>query len=195
MNNVIIFSALSCVLKCWLVSFLTFSMSMFRKILESLKMKVKFNQEIIFVSEIPSYSAFKKEEKKINLSWFCSCLVFWLIIRHQSKSKLLIFSVGKADFSTKHFNNKLKLKCVKRENMLKYVHCCCCLADKLCPTLLPPCGLQPASFLCLGFSRQEHWSGLPFPPPGDLPDSGIEPRTPAWQADSLPLSYLVEGNP
>ena len=138
---------------------------MFRKILESLKMKVKFNQEIIFVSEIPSYSAFKKEEKKINLSWFCSCLVFWLIIIHQSKNKLLIFSVGKADLSTKHFNNKLKLKCVKRENMLKYVHCCC-LAYKLCPALLRPCRLQPARFLCLGFSRQEYWSGLPFPPPG-----------------------------
>ena len=35
------------------------------------------------------------------------------------------------------------------------------------------------------FSRQEHWSGLPFPPPGDLPDPGIEPGPPALQADSL----------
>ena len=35
------------------------------------------------------------------------------------------------------------------------------------------------------FSRQEYWSGLPFPSPGDLPDPGIEPRSPAWQADSL----------
>ena len=31
----------------------------------------------------------------------------------------------------------------------------------------------------MGFSRQEHWSGLPFPPPGNLPDSGIEPVSPA----------------
>ena len=37
----------------------------------------------------------------------------------------------------------------------------------------------------MGFSRQEYWSGLPFPSPGDLPDSEIEPRSPAWQADSL----------
>jgi len=37
-----------------------------------------------------------------------------------------------------------------------------------------------------GFSRQEYWSGLPFPPPGDLPDPGIKPRSPALQADSLP---------
>ena len=38
----------------------------------------------------------------------------------------------------------------------------------------------------VGFSRQEYWSGLPFPSPGDLPDPGIEPRSPALQADSLP---------
>ena len=37
----------------------------------------------------------------------------------------------------------------------------------------------------MGFSRQECWSGLPFPAPGDLPDPGIEPRSPALQADSL----------
>ena len=38
----------------------------------------------------------------------------------------------------------------------------------------------------MGFSRQEYWSGLPFPSPGDLPNPGIEPRSPALQADSLP---------
>ena len=40
--------------------------------------------------------------------------------------------------------------------------------------------------LSVGFSRQEYWSGLPFPSPGDLPDPGIEPRYPALQADALP---------
>ena len=39
--------------------------------------------------------------------------------------------------------------------------------------------------LSMGFSRQEHWSGLPFPSTGDLPDPGIKPRSPALQADSL----------
>ena len=39
--------------------------------------------------------------------------------------------------------------------------------------------------LSMGFSRQEDWSGLPCPPPGDLPDPGIRPRSPALQADSL----------
>ena len=38
----------------------------------------------------------------------------------------------------------------------------------------------------MGFSRQECWSGLPFPSPGDLPDPGIEPESPALQADALP---------
>ena len=39
--------------------------------------------------------------------------------------------------------------------------------------------------LSLGFSRQEYWSGLPWPSPGDLPDPGIKPRSPALQADFL----------
>ena len=50
--------------------------------------------------------------------------------------------------------------------------------------------------LSMGLSRQEYWSGLPFPPPGDLPDPGIElmtPLSPALQVDSLLLSY--QGKP
>ena len=45
----------------------------------------------------------------------------------------------------------------------------------------------------MGFSRQEHWSGFPCPPPGDLPDSGIEAGSSALQVDSLPLSH--QGSP
>ena len=47
--------------------------------------------------------------------------------------------------------------------------------------------------LSMEFSRQEYWNGLPFPPPGDLPDPGIEltsPASPALAVDSLPLSHL-----
>ena len=40
--------------------------------------------------------------------------------------------------------------------------------------------------LSMEFSRQEYWSGLPFPSPGDLPNLGIKPRSPALQVDSLP---------
>ena len=44
----------------------------------------------------------------------------------------------------------------------------------------------------MGFSRQEYWSGLPFPPPGDFPDQGIKPHLHSLrcQTDSLPLSHL-----
>ena len=47
--------------------------------------------------------------------------------------------------------------------------------------------------LSMGFSRQGYWSGLPCPPPGDLPSLGIKPGSPALQADSLPLSR--QGSP
>ena len=47
--------------------------------------------------------------------------------------------------------------------------------------------------LSMGFSRQEYGSGLPFPSPGDRPNPGIEPASPAWQADSLSLSH--QGSP
>ena len=51
---------------------------------------------------------------------------------------------------------------------------------------LRPHGLQPGRHFCpCGFSRQEHWSRLPCPPSGDLPNLGIEPRSPTLQADSL----------
>ena len=38
----------------------------------------------------------------------------------------------------------------------------------------------------MGFSRQDYWSGVPLPSPGDLPNPGIEPGSPTWQADALP---------
>ena len=41
--------------------------------------------------------------------------------------------------------------------------------------------------LSMGFSRQEYWSGLPFPSPGDLPNPGIEPGSPALQADAFTI--------
>ena len=55
--------------------------------------------------------------------------------------------------------------------------------------------------LSMGFSRQEYWSGLPFPSPGDLPNPGIKPRSPALQADTLtseppgkPITHKAEEN-
>ena len=65
----------------------------------------------------------------------------------------------------------------------------CCVEVKVpvaqaCPALLWPHGLYSLPGSSVEFSRQEYWSGLPFPTPGDLPDLGISPRSPALQAES-----------
>ena len=60
------------------------------------------------------------------------------------------------------------------------------------PTLCNPMSVARQAALSMGFSRQEYWSGLTCPPPGDLPNSGKEPTSPAASAllaDSLPLSH------
>ena len=54
--------------------------------------------------------------------------------------------------------------------------CVCAMSLQSCPTLCDPTVACQAS-LSMGFSRQEYWSGLPSPPPGDLPDPGIEPTS------------------
>ena len=58
---------------------------------------------------------------------------------------------------------------------------------KLCSTLVTPWTVAHQVPLFMGFFRQSCWIGLPFPPPGDLPDPEIEPSFPVWQEDSLPL--------
>ena len=68
---------------------------------------------------------------------------------------------------------------------------CVCLVSRvqLFATLWTVAHQAPLS---LGFSRQEYWSGLPFPPPGDVPDPGTEPASPMFpvmQVDSLMLSH------
>ena len=60
-----------------------------------------------------------------------------------------------------------------------------CLVARLCPTLQPWTVAHQAP-LSQGFPRQEYCSGLPCPPPGDLPNPGIQLRSATWQADSLP---------
>ena len=73
-----------------------------------------------------------------------------------------------------------------------FVCVCVCVYPRArtqpCQTLRPH-GLSGVSLhqapLSMGFSRQQSWSGLPFPPPGDLSDPGIKPRSPALQADAL----------
>ena len=57
---------------------------------------------------------------------------------------------------------------------------------ELCLIVVTPWTVARQASLSMGSPRQEYWSGLPFPAPGALPDLGIEPRSPALQAVSLP---------
>ena len=65
------------------------------------------------------------------------------------------------------------------------------LVPKSCLTLATPWTVACQAPLSVGFSRQEYWSGLPFPSPGDLPDPGIETGSPAVQEDSLPTELWI----
>ena len=70
----------------------------------------------------------------------------------------------------------------------------CCLVTKSCLTLFEtPLTVAHQATLSMGFARQEHWCGLPFPSPGDLPDPGIKSVSSAVQADSLPTE--LRGKP
>ena len=63
-------------------------------------------------------------------------------------------------------------------------HVCVCVCALDCFShvwlLATPWTIAHQAPLSIGFSRKEYWSGLPYPPPGDLPHPGIEPRSPAW---------------
>ena len=64
--------------------------------------------------------------------------------------------------------------------------CCVMLSCSVVSDFATPWGVACQAPLSMGLAKQEHWIGLPCPPPGDLPNPGIEPRSPALQADSLP---------
>ena len=68
--------------------------------------------------------------------------------------------------------------------------CVCVLVAQSCPTLGNPMDCSPPGSSVHGILRQEYWNGLPFTSPGDLPDPGIKPVSPALQADALPSELL-----
>ena len=76
------------------------------------------------------------------------------------------------------------LDCAISCNKECYYNCSCCLVTKPCPILLRP--RRPHQDpLSIGFPRQEHWSRLSFPPPGDLSNPGTEPASPALTGEFL----------
>ena len=75
---------------------------------------------------------------------------------------------------------------IAKSTFLLWLPLHCVLATQSCPILCNPMDGSHQASLCMGFSRQEYWSGLLFPSPGDLPNPGIKLGSPALQADSLP---------
>ena len=118
----------------------------------------------------------------LSLSW----IFFFSDLPLQGKSEVVhatqeqvskLTAVLLSSVSTQHFSYQLSTQ----EEKVKVNHA------QSCPTLETP--WTTAAYqapLSMGFSRQGNWSGLPFPSPGDLPNPGIEPGSPALQADALP---------
>ena len=77
--------------------------------------------------------------------------------------------------------------------MYLYIHVCLCVPSlfsciRLFATLWT---VACQALLSMGFPRQEYWNGLPFPPPGDLPDPGMEPTSPASPSPALAGSFFT----
>ena len=73
--------------------------------------------------------------------------------------------------------------------VVKWPDCCCACVLSHVQLFVTPWTVAYQASLTMGFPRQEYWSGLSFPSPGDLPDPGIKlmpPVSPALQVDSLP---------
>ena len=83
------------------------------------------------------------------------------------RNELRIQSLASIKRITRLINHKdLRMRCSSR-------------VQQQCPTLCNSMDYSPRAPLSMGFPRQEYWSGLPFPSPGNLPNSGIEPLSPA----------------
>ena len=106
-------------------------------------------------------------EAQRNISFFhCPQFLTWLFdIQRILKTEILWQA---------HMVAKLGLNCFV-----------CYSLSQSCSNFCNPKTVVHQAPLSMGFSRQEYWSGLPFPSPGGLPNPGIEPRSPAFQADFL----------
>ena len=89
---------------------------------------------------------------------------------------------------------EMKWKCKNISSFLDICVCVCvCVCVSRVPLFMTPWIVAHQAPLSMEFSRQEYWSRLPFPSPGDLPNPGIEPWSPASQAGSLP--FELQGSP
>ena len=124
---------------------------------------------------------------------YCKCLLCSLVCQaswtESTLKKESLYLIHKSHHSIPIRNksifvkqmNEIKLQCCDSKPPVKLLSCVRLFATPWTVAYQAPPSTE--------FSRQEYWSGLPFPSPGDLPDPGIEPRSPALQADAL-LSEL-----
>ena len=118
------------------------------------------------------------------ISWFLYCTINF--IKHNQLGKLSEGYTGLIFVTSCSFRNyfaiKIKGKCIIERKKVKSL--------SRVQLFVTPWTVAYQVPLSMGFSRQEYWSGLPFPSPGDLPDPGIEPRSPTSEA--LPSELPVE---
>ena len=113
----------------------------------------------------------KKREKKFNKRWVDGGIMFSFIWNHSfeiilSFPQLLEFPLISWEFHSRFCNSYNQI--TRREMLL-------CSVAQSCPTLVTPWTVACQATPSMEFSRQEYWSGLPFSPPGDLPNPGIKP--------------------
>ena len=129
-----------------------------------------------------------------------NCLCFLCI--QSAHNSILVFLILTPFYSLSFYTNQNPIKMVTifsfvpRGNLQHFtmMFAIACMCPQSFLTLCNPMDCSHQAPLSMGFPRQEYCSGLPFPSPGDLPDPGIEPRSPILQADSLPLTHQRSPN-
>ena len=124
--------------------------------------------------------------RKASLKWWhLNCL--------KDKRNLVIwgmeerlFQAGNSRCRERHEIRKIGERYLRNWETLCMVACAVCLVAQSCPTLCESVDWNPPGSCPWEFSRQGYWNGLSCPPPADLPNPGIEPRSPTLQVDSLP---------
>ena len=122
-----------------------------------------------------------------NGRWFSTHPIYVNVT--SMKQHLIKFTHISFTFFLSYLLFVLSWSCFRYMNSYKWIHFYRDhgggLVAKLHPTLVTPWTVACQALLSVGFSRQEYLSGLSFPSPGDLPDPGFEPGSPALQTDCL----------
>ena len=121
------------------------------------------------------------------LTMWCPCVESSLVLLEEGVYYDQCVLLGKLYYPLPCFilYSKAKLFCYSRYLLTSHFCIPVPYDQKSVQLLATPWTVAHQAPLLMGFSRQEYWSGLPFPSPGDLPNPGIEPGSPALQVDTL----------